>query len=85
MQELVQTMHLLHLFRHRSFVENLKMFTFVQLVLHGMVGQLEKSLDRRREAHWHGENCLSFSCEATVIITTKYQMRRADDSVFEYI
>ena len=50
-----------------------------------MVGQLEKSLDRRREAHWHGENCLSFFCEATVIITTKYQMRRADDSVFEYI
>ena len=49
------------------------------------VGQLEKSLDRRREAHWHGENCLSFFCEATVIITTKYQMRRADDSVFEYI
>ena len=42
MQELVQTMHLLHLFRHRSFVENLKLFTFVQLFLHGRLANLRK-------------------------------------------
>ena len=43
-------MHLLHLFHHRRFVENIKLSTFVQLALLGMVDQYatEKGLERKR-------------------------------------
>ena len=49
-QELVLTMNLLQIYHHRRFVEIIKLSTFVQLVLLGMVGQYKtkKSLERRR-------------------------------------